>query len=218
MTEHVKENCILLLLALFIFACVLVLISIEEGFLEYIKTSKMSLININRIGHQEDLPNKMGAFSLLERMFVKTDKFLIDLRKDVDNRCTNSNNPSDKDELTRVSRLVNRLQKNIEVFESEFEQGVSSYTVNKGEELAICVRNKANKNVFHNENTLWFVIMHELAHVMSISEGHNQEFIDNFKYLLVKSKEFGYYEPKNYKEQNINYCGVDVTANPYFFK
>lgn len=213
-----EDKSICFLLALCIFICILILISLEEGFLEFVKTNKLSLINTNEIGHQEDLPNKMGAFNLLESMFVKTDKFLIQLRQDVNQRCSNSDDQNHKDELTKVSRLVNRLQKNIEVFESEFEEGVSSYCVNKGEEIAICVRNKNNKNVFHNQNTLWFVIMHELAHVMSISEGHNQEFIENFKYLLVKSKELGYYVPKNYKENNINYCGVDVTANPYFFK
>ena len=61
---------------------------------------------------------------------------------------------------------------------------------------------------------MWFVICHELAHVMSVTEGHNDEFIKNFRFLLVESTELGIYTPVDYSVNNINYCGVLVTNNP----
>ena len=61
-----------------------------------------------------------------------------------------------------------------------------------------------------------FVIIHELAHVMSVSIGHGSEFMKNFRFLLKESKIAKIYNPIDYSLNNINYCGVDVTHNPYF--
>ena len=55
-----------------------------------------------------------------------------------------------------------------------------------------------------------------MSHIASISEGHNSEFITNFKWLLQQAKELGYYEPVNYNNSPMTYCGVKVTNNPYF--
>ena len=38
-----------------------------------------------------------------------------------------------------------------------------------------------------DENTLTFVALHELSHVMTVSVGHKQEFWDNFKFILKES-------------------------------
>jgi hypothetical protein len=82
--------------------------------------------------------------------------------------------------------------------------------------MGICLRHKKGEHPFHDYNTLLFVVIHEMAHIASVSEGHNSEFITNFKWLLQKAKEFGYYDPVNYQDNPITYCGVKVTNNPYF--
>ena len=61
-----------------------------------------------------------------------------------------------------------------------------------------------------------FVIIHELSHIASITEGHNSEFIANFRWLLREAKALGYYEPVDYRTSPMTYCGVNVTNNPYF--
>ena len=58
-----------------------------------------------------------------------------------------------------------------------------AYSVNKGEELSICIREK-NTEKFLDSNTVLFVAIHELAHIMSESTGHTEEFWDNIKYVL----------------------------------
>ena len=88
--------------------------------------------------------------------------------------------------------------------------------INKGELMALCLRHKKGEHPFHEYNTLQFVMIHELAHVASISEGHNQEFINNFRFLLRQANALGYYDPVNYSNKPINYCGIKVTNNPYF--
>jgi hypothetical protein len=117
-----------------------------------------------------------------------------------------------KGEDVRVDRLISRLY-NIKLEESPFKQNTSSYTLNKGELISVCVRNKENKD-FHDFEVLKFVIIHELAHVASVSTGHNNEFLVNFKWLLEEAHQAGLYNPVDYSKNPITYCGVEVTNNP----
>ena len=55
-----------------------------------------------------------------------------------------------------------------------------AYSVNKGDELSICIREK-DTEAFLDSNTVTFVAIHELAHIMSESTGHTEEFWDNFR-------------------------------------
>ena len=120
------------------------------------------------------------------------------------------NYPSDD----RVKRLIKGFRR-ADIEEAPNDDG-SSYTINKGDLVALCLRHKQEGHPFHDYNTLLFVIIHEMAHIASISEGHNSEFITNFKWLLKEAKIFGYYEPVNYQTSPMTYCGVKVTNNPYF--
>ena len=121
--------------------------------------------------------------------------------------------PDDK----RIIRLVKGF-KNVELEETteKKDDDNTSYTINKGELMAICLRHKKEEHHFHDYNTLLFVIIHELSHIASITEGHNAEFIANFKWLLQEAKKMGYYEPVDYRTSPMTYCGVKVTNNPYF--
>ena len=65
-------------------------------------------------------------------------------------------------------------------------------------------------------NTLTFVAIHELAHIMTTSIGHKQEFWQNFKYMLQNAKEAGIYDPIDYKKNPQQYCGMDINDNPYY--
>ena len=89
----------------------------------------------------------------------------------------------------------------------------TSYSVNKGEEIAICVRQP--DNTFIDDNTVMFVVIHELAHVMTKSVGHTQEFWDNMAYLLERAEELKIYVPKNYKESPVDYCGMEINTTPH---
>ena len=65
-------------------------------------------------------------------------------------------------------------------------------------------------------NTLTFVALHELSHIMTESIGHKQEFWQNFKYLLQNAKEAGIYDPIDYKKNPKDYCGMKINDNPYY--
>lgn len=180
---------------------VIILLYIIQSYEMFIELKKSLVLN-RKIGIQENHHNPEKAFKILESNFSKVYDFINKLDEKY---------PDHED----VQRLVRRME-NVKIEESKDEEGTSSYTVNKGELMSICVRHKPDKYKFHNDNTLWFVLMHEIAHVMSINEGHGPEFMKNFKFLLVESEEMGLYNPIDYSKNNIVYCGVKVTNNPFF--
>jgi len=93
----------------------------------------------------------------------------------------------------------------------------TAYSENKGEKLAFCLnKNNNNNNNLIDQNTLMFVAIHEIAHIMTLSVGHTDEFWQNFKFLLENAVQLGIYEPIDYKINPKNYCGMNITDNPYY--
>ena len=91
-----------------------------------------------------------------------------------------------------------------------------SHSVNKGQELSICLRDKQTQ-AFMDPNTVMFVAIHELAHVMSASTGHTPEFWENMKYLLERASEIGVYQPVDYSQNPVMFCGMEINSTPLDF-
>jgi hypothetical protein len=119
---------------------------------------------------------------------------------------------------SRVKRLVKGFKDvKIEETTEEPNDDNTSFTINKGELMSLCLRSDSPGRPFHDYNTLAFVVIHELAHIASLTEGHNIEFIINFKFLLREAVQMGYYSPVDYSKEPFLYCGkVKVTNNPYY--
>tara|TARA_B100000963_G_scaffold122866_1_gene107185 strand:- start:604 stop:1191 length:588 start_codon:yes stop_codon:yes gene_type:complete len=92
----------------------------------------------------------------------------------------------------------------------------TAYSENKGEKLAFCTTTTKEGSKLIDENTLTFVAVHELGHVMTESVGHTKEFWQNFKFLLKNAVKIGIYQPVDYKKKPKNYCGMKITDNPYY--
>lgn len=94
----------------------------------------------------------------------------------------------------------------------------TAYSENKGEKIRFCVTEEKDNNKLIDENTLTFVAIHELSHITSKSIGHNNEFWDNFSFLLKHAVDIGIYQPIDYKKQPRKYCGMKLSDNPYYNK
>ena len=77
-------------------------------------------------------------------------------------------------------------------------------TVDKGRELEICLD-------YSDRNTLLYVLIHELAHVMSFTTGHTKEFYRNVDRLLTSAKEQGIYTGSPRK--NVTFCGSHIDVD-----
>lgn len=114
---------------------------------------------------------------------------------------------------------VKRLVKNFnprKVSETLPTSEFTAFSENKGEKLAFCTTTEKTGNRLIDKNTLMFVALHELSHVMTVSIGHKKEFWENFKFLIGEAKEIKIYQPVDYKKKPQMYCGMTIKDSPYF--
>jgi len=166
---------------------------------------------------------------------IDKDKDILEITSEIDNReYIVRKLPDGKEAADRLARINKNIIQLLDSLNEKDRDGIAtlkkrfnpdklsetglgakytSYSVNKGEEIAICVRQP--DNTFIDDNTIMFVVIHELAHVMTKSVGHTPEFWDNMGYLLERGEELGMYNPKNYKEHPVDYCGMEINTTPY---
>tara|TARA_Y100000816_G_C26036524_1_gene542713 strand:+ start:512 stop:1105 length:594 start_codon:yes stop_codon:yes gene_type:complete len=114
---------------------------------------------------------------------------------------------------------VKRLVKNFnprKISETLPTSTYTAYSENKGEKIAFCTTTTKQGNRLIDENTLMFVALHELSHIMTKSVGHTTEFWSNFRFVLKNAVTINIYNPVNYKEKPTQYCGMTITDNPYY--
>jgi predicted metal-dependent hydrolase len=87
----------------------------------------------------------------------------------------------------------------------------TSYSINKGEQIVLCLR---TNNKLMDLNTMMFVVLHEMAHICTVSIGHTTEFWDNFKWILEEAINIGIYKKQDFKLNNVEYCGMTITDSP----
>ena len=97
------------------------------------------------------------------------------------------------------------------VSEGGLEHGYTSYSINKGEKIVLCIRQ--NDNTFVSPNVLLYVSIHELAHLATKNVGHTASFWKNFKWLLNEAIAIGIYERTDYAENPQRYCGIRITSS-----
>ena len=115
----------------------------------------------------------------------------------------------------RVKKLVNGFNPK-KISETLPTSELTAYSENKGEKIAFCLNKTKTGTTLIDINTLMFVTLHELTHVLTTSIGHKDEFWANFKYVLGHAKTAGIYEPIDYKKEPQQYCGMTITDNPFY--
>lgn len=114
----------------------------------------------------------------------------------------------------RVQRLYDRYKITKMLESVDYE----TYTLNKGQSIHLCVKNYEDKTIHDDFNLLVFVSLHELAHVMSLSIHHSDEFWKNFKFILVQAVKWDMYYPVNYAFNPMKYCKMVVYDNPFYYE
>ena len=117
----------------------------------------------------------------------------------------------------RIKRLVKKFNPN-NICESTPNNKYTSYSINKGEKIVMCIRTKDGLNTIIDINTLMFVLLHEISHVMTKSIGHTKEFWSNFKFILKVAVKINIYNKVDYSKEPKPYCGIKVTDSPLYNK
>jgi hypothetical protein len=154
----------------------------------------------------QDLPNKQKAAEVLAQIKANIQK-VVEYYKQPEFA-------SDKP----AQLLVERFNPE-NIMENSMTSKETSYSENKGEKIVLCLRDKtrAPEYPFVSMNTVMFVVLHEVAHLMTeeLTTGkHTPEFWANFRRLLEDASKIGVYEPVNYSRTPVEYCGMQITDSP----
>lgn len=155
-----------------------------------------------------DYPDKYEAAKTIDTINMYLVEVLRQIKKDIEAKFN----------FGKRDYFVNNIIKNYDptlIKENPPTNSDTAYVVNKGDEFVICLRNKETKQL-HDIELLKFVALHELTHIGSYEMGHEREFWGNFSWLLKYLNKAGLYEPTDYRKNNVVYCGLKVTNNPFY--
>jgi len=119
-----------------------------------------------------------------------------------------------KKDTEYIKNLIDRT-KEINIMETPSDEEHTSYTINKGEKIVLCLRSKFLNNI-HDMNTIMYVVIHELAHVACPEYGHTPLFKKIFIFLLKQSEKINIYKSIDYRIKPQDYCGM--TINEFILK
>ena len=186
------------------FFLILICITIFYAYLEN-KASDVTYVKIGKVEYLvRNLPDKQEAAILLSQIRGRLKKLVNYLHTNID---------SYKDQKENIKRMKENYRPN-NITESSPGNAYTSYSINKGEKVVFCLRSKDGKNTLTDLNTMMFVAIHELAHIMTKSVGHTPEFWDNMKFLLQIGVEIGVYVKQDFNKNPVAYCGTKITDTP----
>lgn len=152
-----------------------------------------------------DMPDKQAAANMLAEIRLRMNKLKIHVE---------SNYP-DKAQVKRLK--TNFSPDPSRIYESTPDADHTSYSVNKGEQVHFCLRQRDGRNEsLVNSNIMSFVAIHEMAHMITETIGHGPDFWNNFGWLLREAEKIGIYTHQDFKAQPVAYCGMKITDSPSY--
>jgi len=175
----------------------------------YFKDSKYPMAYVKSSVDKEsylvrNLPDKQEAADRLARVRQK----ILILRKHLQQ--SHMEKPFVKQMVDNFDCTASRFS------ESTPDAQFTSYSVNKGEKVFMCLRQRNEKEELVQENIILFVALHEMSHVGTVSIGHTPEFWNNFAWLLKQAEATKVYEYTNFAAHPVEYCGVHITDSPTY--
>jgi hypothetical protein len=152
-----------------------------------------------------DMPDKQKAADLLARVRQKIASLYMSLRDQFPNK------PQVRLWMQNFSPDPSRFS------EATPDAEHTSYSVNKGEKIHLCLRQREGSNEsLVDENVMVFVALHEMAHTITPTLGHGPDFWNNFAWLLKQAEAKGIYQFQDFKAHPVSYCGLHITDSPAY--
>lgn len=150
----------------------------------------------------QDLPNSQEAANMLGTIDQRIETLRAYLEQNI-NQYPHFR-PYIQQFLTRI--------RGVRLVENPPDGKYTSFTVNKGEEIALCLRS-IDTGDLHDINLVMYVVLHELAHVACPEIDHTPLFKEIFVFFLNVAIKLGIYTKVNYKAKPQKYCGLTINEN-----
>jgi hypothetical protein len=152
-----------------------------------------------------DMPDKQMAADTMARVRLKMNKLKIHLESTVPDK------PQVKQLIRNFEAEPNRFK------EATPEAEHTSYSVNKGEAVHFCLRQReGDDESIVDEEIITFVAIHEMGHMITKTIGHDADFWNNFAWLLVEAERIGIYKHRDVRAHPVSYCGMKITDQPTY--
>ena len=147
--------------------------------------------------------NKKKSASLLSEIIIRMFKLRNNLIKD-------------KEKYPEFKEYIILLEKNFnesrtQIYENDPSSELTSFSVNKGEEVALCLKSKKDGHL-HEINLLMYVAIHEMGHMGCPEIGHGELFQKVFKFLTLRAMEMKLYDKEDYNQNPVEYCGMILSS------
>jgi hypothetical protein len=189
-----KETILISMVIIFIYF----FLFINRKNLVFIETNSGTKFLVHKDNLKNEKANLLGK--MVENMFILRNHMVKNI----------NNFPSYK---PYINQLKNNLSEtNTIVYETDPNSELTSYSVNKGEELSFCLKSKKT-NQLHDLNLLMYVAIHEMAHVACPEIGHGKLFMKIFRKLVEEAIKINIYKKVNFSDIPVEYCGMILSSS-----
>ena len=190
MNETILISIVIIFIYFFLF--------INRNNLIYVESNSGTKFLVHKDNLKNDKANLLGK--IVENMFILKNHMI----KNINNF---------KSFKPYIKQLQNNLSEtNTVVYETDPKSNLTSYSVNKGEELSFCLKSKKSGEL-HDINLLMYVAIHEMAHVACPEIGHGELFKKIFRKLAEEAIKIGVYKKVNFSDNPIEYCGMILSSS-----
>jgi hypothetical protein len=151
-----------------------------------------------------DLPDKQRAANILARLklsLIRLSDYMYDKKDTIYNEYSEY-----------ITRLGSKI-KYVDIQESTAVSMYTSYSVNKGEQIIFCLREKSFSGNLHDVNLVMYVALHEIAHIACPEYGHTELFKKIFAFFVLVAIDIGIYKKIYFNDDPVNYCGLTITES-----
>lgn len=196
--NFVKNNLFVIVIS-FIVICIIIKMYTENEFNELVKVKSSIDDNYYLVQNLKDKQRASDNLAIIRSKLIKIVMYLHEKYPDNDD--------------------IKRLKENFRpdrLTESTSNSKYTSYSINKGEKIIMCIRQRDDENSLVDLNTVTFVAIHELSHLMTKSIGHEPEFWKNMEFILkeIIDSPLKLYEYQPFHKKPVSYCGTTITDTP----
>jgi len=178
------------------------------GYIMYaIRKSKLTVVEQEDTGMKLMVyndKNKKNSAGLLSEIIIRMFKLRNNLIKD-------------KEKHPDFKKYIELLEENFnesrtQIYENDPSSELTSFSVNKGEEVAFCLKSKKDGHL-HEINLMMYVAIHEMAHMGCPEIGHGELFKKIFRFLTLQAIEMNLYSKEDYNQNPVEYCGMILSSS-----
>jgi predicted metal-dependent hydrolase len=189
-----NENVLIAMLIIFIY----IFLFLNRRNVIYVESNSGMKFLLHKDNMMKD---KTELFSLMVENMLKLKNHLVKNKE---------NFPQYKKYLIQLEEYFDENRTTI--YETDPSSNLTSYSINKGEELSFCLKSKKTGKL-HDINLLMYVAIHEMAHVACPEIGHGNLFKKIFRFFCEEDINIGLYKKDNYDTNPVEYCGMILSSS-----